>query len=67
MWLEQGKADVVTERPTADYPAQDTTKAVIRSFKTWQFPVGIVAWDKAGQVLMNVHWYHLADLVSKIR
>ncbi|MHB9862344.1 pullulanase-type alpha-1,6-glucosidase [Streptomyces sp. YIM S03343] len=29
VWLEQGKADVVTERPSADYPAQDTTKAVI--------------------------------------
>ncbi|OIJ67150.1 pullulanase-type alpha-1,6-glucosidase [Streptomyces mangrovisoli] len=27
VWLEQGKADVVTERP--DYPAQDTTKAII--------------------------------------
>ncbi|MFJ3771081.1 pullulanase-type alpha-1,6-glucosidase [Streptomyces sp. NPDC090075] len=29
VWIEQGKADVLTERPTADYPAQDTTKAVI--------------------------------------
>ncbi|MFI6246386.1 pullulanase-type alpha-1,6-glucosidase [Streptomyces sp. NPDC051016] len=29
VWIEQGKADVLTERPAADYPAQDTTKAVI--------------------------------------
>ncbi|MFD4502487.1 pullulanase-type alpha-1,6-glucosidase [Streptomyces sp. NPDC058457] len=29
VWVEQGKTDVLTERPTADYPAQDTTKAVI--------------------------------------
>ncbi|MFF7978978.1 pullulanase-type alpha-1,6-glucosidase [Streptomyces sp. NPDC007901] len=29
VWIEQGKADVLTEKPTADYPAQDTTKAVI--------------------------------------
>lgn len=29
VWIEQGKTDVLTERPTADYPAQDTTKAVI--------------------------------------
>ncbi|MFI1563280.1 pullulanase-type alpha-1,6-glucosidase [Streptomyces sp. NPDC020490] len=27
VWIEQGKADVQTERP--DYPAQDTTKAVL--------------------------------------
>ncbi|MFJ2233800.1 pullulanase-type alpha-1,6-glucosidase [Streptomyces sp. NPDC087859] len=27
VWIEQGKADVVTERP--DYPAQDKTKAVL--------------------------------------
>ncbi|MFD4605264.1 pullulanase-type alpha-1,6-glucosidase [Streptomyces sp. NPDC058464] len=27
VWIEQGKADVLTTRP--DYPAQDTTKAVI--------------------------------------
>ncbi|WP_327716706.1 pullulanase-type alpha-1,6-glucosidase [Streptomyces sp. NBC_00490] len=27
VWIEQGKADVVTERP--DYPAQDRTKAVL--------------------------------------
>ncbi|MGW4907607.1 pullulanase-type alpha-1,6-glucosidase [Streptomyces sp. NPDC004270] len=27
VWIEQGKADVMTERPA--YPAQDTTKAVI--------------------------------------
>ncbi|MEU0968162.1 pullulanase-type alpha-1,6-glucosidase [Streptomyces sp. NPDC005917] len=27
VWIEQGKADVMTERPS--YPAQDTTKAVI--------------------------------------
>ncbi|MEU2776377.1 pullulanase-type alpha-1,6-glucosidase [Streptomyces sp. NPDC007162] len=29
VWIEQGKADVLTEKPTADYPAQDTTRAVI--------------------------------------
>ncbi|MFJ8488030.1 pullulanase-type alpha-1,6-glucosidase [Streptomyces sp. NPDC094038] len=29
VWIEQGKTDVLTEKPTADYPAQDTTKAVI--------------------------------------
>ncbi|MEU9448103.1 pullulanase-type alpha-1,6-glucosidase [Streptomyces sp. NPDC048277] len=29
VWVEQGKTDVLTEKPTADYPAQDTTKAVI--------------------------------------
>ncbi|GGM86835.1 pullulanase-type alpha-1,6-glucosidase [Streptomyces fuscichromogenes] len=29
VWIEQGKADVLTQKPTADYPAQDTTKAVI--------------------------------------
>ncbi|WP_129309494.1 pullulanase-type alpha-1,6-glucosidase [Streptomyces sp. L2] len=27
VWIEQGKADVLTQRP--DYPAQDTTKAVL--------------------------------------
>ncbi|MFI1535700.1 pullulanase-type alpha-1,6-glucosidase [Streptomyces anandii] len=29
VWIEQGKEDVRTERPTADYPPQDTSKAVI--------------------------------------
>ncbi|MHC3472508.1 pullulanase-type alpha-1,6-glucosidase [Streptomyces sp. 7R007] len=29
VWIEQGKEAVRTEKPTADYPAQDTTKAVI--------------------------------------
>lgn len=29
IWIEQGKETVRTERPTADYPDQDTTKAVL--------------------------------------
>ncbi|WTN46367.1 pullulanase-type alpha-1,6-glucosidase [Streptomyces sp. NBC_00631] len=29
VWIEQGKADMLTEKPAGDYPAQDTTKAVI--------------------------------------
>ncbi|WP_330304058.1 MULTISPECIES: pullulanase-type alpha-1,6-glucosidase [unclassified Streptomyces] len=29
VWVEQGKEAVLTEKPTADYPAQDKTKAVI--------------------------------------
>ncbi|MEU9412090.1 pullulanase-type alpha-1,6-glucosidase [Streptomyces sp. NPDC048281] len=29
VWIEQGKTDVLTEKPTADYPAQDTTEAVV--------------------------------------
>ncbi|MGW3492858.1 pullulanase-type alpha-1,6-glucosidase [Streptomyces sp. NPDC001020] len=29
VWVEQGKEAVLTERPAADYPAQDKTKAVI--------------------------------------
>ncbi|MEU2336035.1 pullulanase-type alpha-1,6-glucosidase [Streptomyces sp. NPDC013172] len=29
VWIEQGKTDVLTRKPTADYPTQDTTKAVI--------------------------------------
>ncbi|SEF09165.1 pullulanase-type alpha-1,6-glucosidase [Streptomyces sp. Ag109_O5-10] len=29
VWIEQGKADVLTTRPADAYPAQDTTKAVI--------------------------------------
>ncbi|MEV5955095.1 pullulanase-type alpha-1,6-glucosidase [Streptomyces sp. NPDC051987] len=29
VWIEQGKADVLTTRPSDAYPAQDTTKAVI--------------------------------------
>ncbi|MFF1295216.1 MULTISPECIES: pullulanase-type alpha-1,6-glucosidase [unclassified Streptomyces] len=32
VWIEQGKADVVTERP--DYPAQDKTKAVLHYQRT---------------------------------
>ncbi|MFF4114120.1 pullulanase-type alpha-1,6-glucosidase [Streptomyces sp. NPDC001714] len=29
VWLEQGKADVLTTKPADAYPAQDTTKAII--------------------------------------
>ncbi|OIJ98019.1 pullulanase-type alpha-1,6-glucosidase [Streptomyces colonosanans] len=29
VWVEQGKEAVLTEKPAADYPAQDKTKAVI--------------------------------------
>ncbi|WP_046728277.1 pullulanase-type alpha-1,6-glucosidase [Streptomyces humi] len=29
VWIEQGKTDVLTTRPSDAYPAQDTTKAVI--------------------------------------
>ncbi|MER5751258.1 pullulanase-type alpha-1,6-glucosidase [Streptomyces sp. NPDC002088] len=29
IWIEQGKETVLTEKPTADYPAQDKTKAVL--------------------------------------
>ncbi|MEU5310490.1 pullulanase-type alpha-1,6-glucosidase [Streptomyces sp. NPDC021562] len=29
VWIEQGKTDVLTQKPTADYPPQDTTEAVI--------------------------------------
>ncbi|WP_405893384.1 pullulanase-type alpha-1,6-glucosidase [Streptomyces sp. NBC_00104] len=29
IWVEQGKEAVLTERPTADYPQQDTSKAVL--------------------------------------
>ncbi|MGW5128792.1 pullulanase-type alpha-1,6-glucosidase [Streptomyces sp. NPDC004069] len=29
VWVEQGEEAVRTERPTADYPAQDTTRAVL--------------------------------------
>ncbi|MFD1661221.1 pullulanase-type alpha-1,6-glucosidase [Streptomyces caeni] len=29
VWVEQGKETLLTERPTADYPPQDTTKAVL--------------------------------------
>ncbi|MEW2301930.1 pullulanase-type alpha-1,6-glucosidase [Streptomyces sp. NPDC006655] len=29
VWIEQGRTDVLTEKPTADYPPQDSTKAVI--------------------------------------
>ncbi|MFK4146687.1 pullulanase-type alpha-1,6-glucosidase [Streptomyces sp. NPDC004065] len=29
VWIEQGEQDVRAERPTADYPPQDTTKAVL--------------------------------------
>ncbi|BBC37060.1 1,4-alpha-glucan branching enzyme [Streptomyces graminofaciens] len=29
IWVEQGKEDVLTKKPTADYPEQDKTKAVI--------------------------------------
>ncbi|UIX35181.1 pullulanase-type alpha-1,6-glucosidase [Streptomyces sp. GQFP] len=29
IWAEQGKEAVLTEKPTADYPDQDTTKAVL--------------------------------------
>ncbi|MCW7943731.1 sulfonate ABC transporter ATP-binding protein [Streptomyces hygroscopicus] len=29
VWVEQGKETVLTQKPTADYPPQDTTKAVI--------------------------------------
>ncbi|MEU9348229.1 pullulanase-type alpha-1,6-glucosidase [Streptomyces sp. NPDC048278] len=29
VWIEQGKTDVLTEKPAADYPAQDTTEAVV--------------------------------------
>ncbi|MFI9647637.1 pullulanase-type alpha-1,6-glucosidase [Streptomyces sp. NPDC052040] len=29
VWIEQGKDTVLTQRPTADYPAPDTTRAVL--------------------------------------
>ncbi|WP_373287205.1 pullulanase-type alpha-1,6-glucosidase [Streptomyces lacrimifluminis] len=29
IWVEQGKEVVLTQKPTADYPAQDTSKAVL--------------------------------------
>ncbi|ELP64191.1 pullulanase-type alpha-1,6-glucosidase [Streptomyces turgidiscabies] len=29
IWVEQGKEAVLTQKPTADYPDQDTTKAVL--------------------------------------
>ena len=29
VWIEQGKEAVLTQKPDADYPAQDTTKAVL--------------------------------------
>ncbi|MEU6095364.1 pullulanase-type alpha-1,6-glucosidase [Streptomyces sp. NPDC047079] len=29
VWVEQGKESVLTEKPAADYPAQDKTKAVL--------------------------------------
>ncbi|MFI1352342.1 pullulanase-type alpha-1,6-glucosidase [Streptomyces sp. NPDC020898] len=34
VWIEQGKPEIRTERPTADYPPQDTTKAVIHYHRT---------------------------------
>ncbi|MGW1001001.1 pullulanase-type alpha-1,6-glucosidase [Streptomyces sp. NPDC002520] len=47
VWVEQGKADVLTERPA--YPAQDTTKAVVhyhradRNYDGW----GLHVWTGA--------------------
>ncbi|MFG2935132.1 pullulanase-type alpha-1,6-glucosidase [Streptomyces sp. NPDC048282] len=40
VWIEQGEADVLTERPAADYPAQDTTKAVIHYHRAGGTPSG---------------------------
>ncbi|MFB7597540.1 pullulanase-type alpha-1,6-glucosidase [Streptomyces sp. NPDC056160] len=51
IWIEQGKDTVTTERPTADYPAQDRTKAVIHyhradgNYDGW----GLHVWTGAAQ------------------
>ncbi len=34
IWIEQGSPETRTEKPTADYPPQDTTKAVIHYHRT---------------------------------
>ncbi|WP_037855780.1 pullulanase-type alpha-1,6-glucosidase [Streptomyces sp. NRRL S-340] len=51
VWIQQGDASVRTERPTADYPAQDQTKAVIHyhradgDYDGW----GLHVWTGAAQ------------------